>query len=63
MDHDSWMRICHFHKLYIHSSEQVFVSLTSIELAPGRRSKAASWEEVAEFVLVQDESELDNQNV
>ena len=35
--------------------------LTSIELAPGRRSKAASWEEVAEFVLVQDESELDNQ--
>ena len=34
-----------------------------MELAPGRRSKAASWEEVAEFVLVQDEGELDDGGV
>ena len=36
--------------------------LTSIELAPGRRSKAASWEELAEFVLVEHQAELEDQN-
>ena len=34
-----------------------------MELAPARRSKAANWEEVAEFVLVEDESELDDGGV
>ena len=43
-------------------SELVHICLTSIELAPGRRSKAASWEELAELVLVEHQAELEDQN-